>query len=315
MVEVSAPSRLHFGMLSFGQPGVRQFGGAGAMIDVPRLRVRFSSAERLTAEGPLAERAAAFARRAAEFWQLPAEPACRITLLEAPRSHVGLGSGTQLALAVAVGLNAFLGREQLSLTELASAVGRGLRSAIGLHGFGSGGLLVESGKTSADAVSPLVARVELPPDWRFVLLIPTADEGLSGQAEKIAFERLPPVPPETTDRLTREVLLHLLPAAAEANFDEFSDSLYRFGLLAGNCFASFQGGPFARPDLVELLRGLGARGVGQSSWGPTVFAVVPDEAAALQLTSQLKADSQCGQLDLRIAAPANRGADVELSNS
>ncbi|MGE0606382.1 MAG: hypothetical protein AB7O62_04580 [Pirellulales bacterium] len=310
-VEVVAPSRLHFGMLSFGQVGVRQFGGVGAMIDAPLLKLSLSPAEQLSADGPQAERALEFARRASRFWQLPAEPGCRITVKEAPRSHVGLGSGTQLAMAVAAGLHAFLGRKRLPLADLAMAVGRGLRSAIGLHGFGLGGLLVESGKLPAEAVSPLVARVDLPPDWRFVLLCPAVEEGLSGPAEKAAFEQLPPVPPATTDRLAAEVLLHMLPAASVGDFDEFSDSLYRYGLLAGTCFEQRQGGPFTHPQLVERLRTRGLRGVGQSSWGPTVFGLVPDETSAQRVVEELRGEQGHPAFDLHIAAPANHGAQVQ----
>src|SRR6516225_692886 len=63
VVRVSTPSRLHFGMLSFGQSGVRQFGGVGLMIDEPGIRLKITRADRLECVGPLAERAEQFARR------------------------------------------------------------------------------------------------------------------------------------------------------------------------------------------------------------------------------------------------------------
>ena len=67
-------------------------------------------------------------------------------------------------------------------------MGRGERSAIGTHGFARGGLLVEGGKRAAGSVSRLIARLELPDAWRFVLLIDRERRGLSGRTSG---ERLP----------------------------------------------------------------------------------------------------------------------------
>ncbi|HEX5499126.1 MAG TPA: DUF447 domain-containing protein, partial [Thermomicrobiales bacterium] len=109
-IVVKASSRLHFGMFSFGQPGVRQFGGAGAMIDAPSAELEFSAAQTLQVSGPSQERVRAFAEQAARRAEwIPPEIPCRIEIKSVPPAHVGLGSGTQLGMAVATGLNAFFG--------------------------------------------------------------------------------------------------------------------------------------------------------------------------------------------------------------
>src|SRR5262245_46231150 len=117
-ITVSAPSRLHFGLLAFGGGQPRQFGGAGVMIRQPGLVLRISAAPQFAASGPLAERALAFARRFAEARLDRALPACRIEILAAPAEHVGLGLGTQLGLSVAAGLAAWCGLERLSPADL-----------------------------------------------------------------------------------------------------------------------------------------------------------------------------------------------------
>ena len=106
-VEVVAPCRVHFGLMSFGRPSGRQFGGVGVMVDQPAVRLRVSAADRLETTGPLADRAHSFACRWAEYAGLPSEPACRIEILSAASAHAGLGVGTQLALSVAAGLSAW----------------------------------------------------------------------------------------------------------------------------------------------------------------------------------------------------------------
>ncbi len=359
VIEITAPSRLHFGLLSFGQPAMRQFGGVGAMIDQPGLRLRISPVERFAAEGFMSERVLATVERIWErlesdkrtgshilplplgegrgeglVWQevphpnpLPKGegiaqnslhttfahlPACRIEVLSAPAEHVGLGTGTQLSLAVVAGLNAFLGRQELEPAELAALAGRGERSAIGTYGFAHGGLLVETGKTAGEPLSPLDQRVALSGSWRFVLICPQDERGLSGEAERRAFRELPPVPPETTAALLREVFEELLPAAVEQDFERFSESLYRYGHVAGMCFATRQGGPFASPraaDLVRTIRNLGVRGAGQSSWGPTLFALLPSAAEANRLIDRLRQHLSAAE-SMLIAEPNNLGARI-----
>jgi beta-ribofuranosylaminobenzene 5'-phosphate synthase len=319
-VRVWAPSRLHFGLLSFGHPATRQFGGAGVMVDQPGLTVTFRAAERLSIVGPLAERALEFAHRFAVNSGGPCEPACRIEIESAPPTHAGLGTGTQLALAIAAGLDAFaqrgteVGPRVRPAIQLAKLVGRGERSAIGTHGFAQGGLLVEGGKFSADPVSPLVSRIELPAEWRFVLVIDRHERGLSGTAERDAFAALPAVSAEATAALCRELVLHLLPSAATGNFDEFGESLYRYGHQAGMLFAKRQGGPYAgsaSAELVAWIRGEGVRGVGQSSWGPTIFALLADQPSAERFARRAAERYSPARFDLLIAGPANRGARVE----
>ncbi len=324
VIRVTTPSRLHFGLFSFGYEAAeevnrspRQFGGVGAMIAGPGITVKLKAAERLEVAGPLADRAARFARLATAALGVVGEPACRIEIASAPREHVGLGTGTQLALAVAAAMHAFFGRPPPLPADLARTVGRGQRSAIGTHGFAAGGLLVEAGKRTVGEVSPLVARAELPGEWRFVLLIPRTTAGLSSDDEREAFFRLPPVPREVTKALAAEALLHLLPAAVEADFGEFSRSLYHYGQLAGNCFAAQQHGAYHNPHTAELaaqLRELGVEGVGQSSWGPTLFALLPDEPSAQDAAARLQARTDLSDYECQIVAPNNHGArlDVEV---
>jgi beta-ribofuranosylaminobenzene 5'-phosphate synthase len=320
-VHVTAPSRLHFGLWSLGGALGRQFGGIGAMIDRPGLGLRIEALEGgtsgeacATAEGPLARRAEAFARRWAEFHGVTAHH-CRITVERAPQEHAGLGTGTQLALAVAAGLNAFCGLPSQTAQELAISVGRGLRSAVGTYGFLFGGLIVEQGKLPGEPISPLDCRIDLPEEWRFVLLRETSASGLAGEDEVAAMASLPAVPPAVTEELIGLVRDGLVPAAATGDFPAFSATLYRYGNLSGQCFAARQGGPYNGPvltSLVERVRRLGFEGVGQSSWGPTLYVAVATESEAVRLVSLLGDDEADRRLEIEISAPCNCGAQIEV---
>ncbi|MCA9202474.1 MAG: hypothetical protein KDA59_05500, partial [Planctomycetales bacterium] len=293
-VTVTAPSRLHFGLLSFGQSTGRQFGGVGMMVEQPSVTLRITWADRLTTTGPASDRAAEFAGRWLDFYELRGVRPCQVEVVDIPPQHVGLGAGTQLALSIAAGLNAWHGRVCPPPAELARSVGRGLRSAVGTYGFLEGGLIIERGKLPEETLSPLDSRLDVPDDWRVVLVRPRHFQGLAGDAEQRAFDALPAVSAAASESLARELREHLLPALAAADFDGFSASLYRYGHAAGLCFKALQGGPYNGSELtalVERIRSLGVAGVGQSSWGPTLFALTPSQTAAEDLRHALLADN------------------------
>jgi beta-RFAP synthase len=165
-------------------------------------------------------------------------------------------------------------------------------------------------------LSPLIARIELPAEWRFLLLIPRTATGLFGHEEREAFARIPPVPLSVTEALSREVLMNLLPAAVEGDFAEFSRSLYRYGRIAGECFASQQHGAFLdrrTAELVDAIHALGGEGVGQSSWGPTLFVAVSDEGSSHNLAARLSSAQVLSDYQTLVARPNNTGARVERS--
>src|SRR5262249_38997419 len=142
------------------------------------------------------------------------------------------------------------------------------------------------------AVAPLLARVAFPEEWRVVLVLPPWGRGRHGIEESEAFQRLAgrSVPLETTDRLCRLVLLGLLPALRERDLEAFGEALYDLNARVGELFATVQGGVYAEARVVELVafvRRQGVRGVGQSSWGPAVFAVTTDADRAEDLASRI----------------------------
>jgi beta-RFAP synthase len=302
-------------MFSFGRSDVRQFGGVGVMIDSPGLCLTISLANTITASGPMAEQAIDRARSilAAMGNDAPAT-GCHIQIERAPPPHVGLGSGTQLALSIAAGLDAIAGRELREPEALAKISGRARRSSIGTHGFFRGGLLVDPGKLAGEEVPPLLTAVPLPSAWRFVLLRPARAVGLSGDAERAAFGNLPPVSESRTAELYDIALSRLVPAAQSANFEAFSEALEEFGRLAGECFASQQGGKYASVDamrMIELARSLGVNGVAQSSWGPTVAALLSNTEEAKQLVARVRQHDARGNVETTIAAPSIGGAVIE----
>ena len=361
MVVIQAYSRLHFGLLNpipGGEAASRFFGGVGVMIRQPDLSLCVEPDSVWLAEGPQAERALAFAQRfvaaSCRDEQIAPLPPHRLRIDRVMPAHAGLGSGSQLGLSVARALAASWGLS-CDLATLVRRAGRGLRSAVGAHGFEQGGFLVESGKTTNDKLAPLVARQPFPEAWRVVVVFPphpnppppggrehsspppTRGEGslspsplvgegwgggavgLHGGGEVEAFARLTENPAvlSATEALCRLVLLGLLPALIELDVDAFGESLYEFNRRVGEAFAPVQGCAYASlriAELIDFMRSQNIRGVGQSSWGPAVFAVVADAERAEHLVTQLRTHFDLPQSAVWTTQACNHGATLKSEN-
>ena len=292
---LATPSRLHFGLLSWGKKTGRQFGGVGLMVQRPGLVVRAELAEEWSVEGPLSQRALGIARRVASHLESLGRSVrpLRLEVVSSPPEHAGLGTGTQLSLAIArcVATGAGLSAAEAPGGVLAGWTGRGVRSGVGLHGFDGGELIVDGGHRpgSERAIPPMLCRQSFPKNWSVLMVIPTLATGLSGDQEVEAFSSLPPFSEALVDKLCRLVLLDILPATAESDLEGFGAALDELQMRVGSAFAPAQGGIYAHPalsNLVTWLRHAGLQGVGQSSWGPTLYGFLETdterEAAILE---------------------------------
>jgi beta-ribofuranosylaminobenzene 5'-phosphate synthase len=306
--EVQTGARLHFGPLASGAVTGRRFGGIGMMVASPGvvLTATESDVENFRG-GSLAdhERIQRVCRTLSGDSGPP--PVLDWQLSSAHQAHSGFGTGTQLSLAAA----SIWVRQQTgawpTARSIAPRLGRGARSAIGIHGFDVGGFLVDAGQAGDDSIGELAVRVEFPAEWRVLIVRRRESEaGLSGSAELAAFEKLAPMSSSLTDRLCRIVLMGLLPSLQGRNCEEFTRALAQYGHEVGQYFAPVQGGVFADPAVRELPQFWSARLV-QSSWGPTVvtFADSPEAAAAtlVKLLNELGDGWSCD-----IVTPRNEGA-------
>lgn len=284
VVRVEAPARLHLGLLDLRGDLGRSFGGLGVALERPRVALEARAAPQLTVTGPEAERATTFARRFFDHHKLEQSAAIEIHSVIPP--HVGLGSGTQLALSVARALADLAGIDSDAQT-LARAEGRARRSAVGTWLFQRGGFVLEGGRRHRDdGVGPLLFQHPVPDTWRCVLVIPDVSRGLSGRAEDEAFRQLPAPSARKVGQIARFTLMAALPGLIEQDPEAFGRAITEIQKHVGDSFKEVQGGRFAHPRVARFVRALerwGACGVGQSSWGPTVFALAADETQANDL--------------------------------
>ena len=310
---VETGSRLHFGLIDPAGGSGRLYAGAGVMVEQPGIHLAAklgTDGDRVDADEPIATRVREFLER------FRVSTGCdaffTIEVSSCPVDHLGLGTGTQLGMAISAACSNLLGLDE-SIETIAGHTGRGRRSAIGVHGFDRGGFLIDDGKPDERGLSALRTRIELPPDWRFLLVIVPGHRGLSGQQEADCFSRLEPVAPQSIKRLEELLGNGLVPAAERNDWQSFSRALQEFGLLAGEPFQEAQGGPFSSQGAAEVARHLresGIEGVGQSSWGPTLYALLPDRQEAETAAAGLRKRFALSEEELRITRPRNHGASI-----
>ena len=310
-VTVQAPARLHLGFLDLNGGLGRRFGSIGLAINGPKTSITISAAPQMRVTDSERERVGSHVetmRRA-----LGIAGAYDVRINEVVPAHAGLGSGTQLALAVAAAFRRLHGLP-LDVARDAVRLGRGARSGVGIGVFENGGLVVDGGRGATRTAAPIVSRIPFPEPWRILLVLDRHRQGVHGLAEREILNMLPPFLDSDAGRLCRLVLMQALPALVECDIAAFGSAIKDIQGCMGDYFAPLQGGSrFCSPDVagaLDLLEREGAIGIGQSSWGPTGFAFAPSAEAAERLLSYARRDERCRDLDLRSYSGLNRGADI-----
>ena len=287
-VRVTTGSRLHLGLLDAVEP----FGGVGLMIDHPVTEVTATRTNRYQPPNVSAKRIDAIAKNYCRVFRQSELPPCQIDVHHRPNPHCGLGSGTQLSLAVAEAMCRLFDVDSTSEQIASTIARRGKRSAVGIHGYFNGGLIFEGATSHSKStpINPMIERSTIRDSWCVALFRNRiAENCVSGQLEQTHFDNLKPASQASQAKLREIATMRLLPAAREAHFDRFAEAVEAYNHASGMLFSDVQGGAYNGPaitGLVDWLKQNQATGVGQSSWGPTVFAWFPSRPDAKRFVYQ-----------------------------
>lgn len=297
-IQIQSAARLHFGFLDTGGSLGRKFGSLGLSLSNPEIEIRVRTAADLVIYGPDEGKIKLALKYAKLFYEHPrlegqlADHPFRgeIHLDKMIPSHQGLGSGTQLALCVVMALCQLHGVD-CSVSEVALMVRRGLRSGIGIESFKGGGFIVDGGSADPGKESPLLLfRHSFPENWRAIVVFPPGAHGLNGRDEENVFVKMNP-DPQASKEICQLVLMKLLPGLIEVKLEPFAEALEQIQRITGASFADFQSGHYASSmaeDIFLKMRQLGVVGMGQSSWGPTLYGFADSPAAASRIVEDLR---------------------------
>lgn len=301
-VYVVTPARLHLGI--FDLPG-GGFGGLGVAVRAPQVELVARRADAVTAAGPQAARAQSAAQRFFAHWGIAS--GAHLTVRSAIPPHVGLGSGTQMDLAVCYALAQLYGLPA-DPRDLAAIAGRAGRSKVGLESFRQGGFVIYA---ALDGTRPELRVVPFPEEWALIVVIPTGRQGLSGQAEESAFAARAPMGAREIAAIHAALREQVIPGLIQRDLARFGAGIMAIQERVGDHFAPFQGGRYSyplAPLLVGAMRDAGAACVAQSSWGPALCAVTP--AAAAEAVRDAVHQALAGRDEVRvlITRADNQGA-------
>ena len=298
-----APARLHMGFIDLSGSLGRNFGSIGIALNEISTRLSITAADSCLVTGDTSTLCEA----------LKVPETVHIAVESAIPEHIGLGSGTQMSLAIGIGLNKYYGLG-LTVRDIAQLTDRGMRSGIGIGVFERGGLVVDGGRGENTITPPVLAHMHIPEAWRFILVFDQRGQGLHGKQEAQAFKELPPFPQQEAARLCYLLMMQGLPAVAEYDIVKFGDVISQLQKSVGEYFATAQGGIFASTEVSEAmawLEGQGAVAIGQTSWGPTGFCAVKDHATAESLTAQARQNFiRYGNLSFMTVSVRNSGGEV-----
>jgi beta-ribofuranosylaminobenzene 5'-phosphate synthase len=319
-VQVTTGARLHFGFQNLSLAHDRLYGGVGVALGEPRAVVAAEPATSVTCDHEPGR------RYTAEAVDVLDVPGATVRVRESLPRHLGLGSGTQLALAIGVAV-ARAHEIEVDVDALAPKLGRGGRSGVGVATFENGGFVADAGQPTSRFTSdppaegnwevpPVVARHDVPENWRFVLVVPDAEPGRSGTEEDQSMRSIVErADAEIASEIAEVLSWQLYPAIASGDVDQFGAGVGRLGRLNGAWYADEQGGVYRPPAgaLVEALSDCHAvTGAGQSSWGPTVYGITDaarqDDAVA---AARAALDSVDEDGEVSVARPRNHGARID----
>ena len=298
-MRVDFQPRLHLGLISMHAQAKRRNGGLGFAIADPTGRVTSRSAPGFSfidlRQVPLSKgeinRIEEAVTDAREIYNL--EHNIQAEFDGDLLTHVGMGSGTAIRLAVLESLFA-LNDHEVSPAEPVKCSHRGGTSGIGIRTYFDGGFVFDLGVAqqvgghmpSSQATAskpPLVLHQLEMPDWPLCLVVPN---GLAPktQAEEIAFfERVTPLRDRDSFEAAYHALFGVSAALMEADYERFCSAVKD---LQSTRWKSLEWDEYENGlnDRADRLRALGVDCVGLSSLGPMLFAF-GDEATLARVAA------------------------------
>jgi len=297
--EISCNSRLHLGLFSMHENGVRINGGIGFAIELPEIRVQIKPSSEFSihdfrkkgVSGSAVNRLLEKLENAYKKYSLHSFVSIEITG-DAESNH-GFGTGTAIRLASIEGLM-LVNNKEISNDELVKLSGRGGTSGIGINTYFSGGLVIDLGRLNdgqkkqpssqvKDNVNyPLLLKQSIMPDWSVGICIPSNIASLNEEEEKRFFDKTCPISEFEAYKTIYHSLMGVYASVEEGTKSIFEDSIK----LLQNCEWKKEERGRHGVALLEIEKDLykfGANVVGMSSLGPSLFFLADNVQHVIKL--------------------------------
>jgi len=329
-LRITTPCRIHLSLIDENGYTGRVDGGIGLMLDRPNVVFEASnSAEEFKIE------AHKYYRESIEVINLIASKVFKtfnvsnknfhFNLKRYFPSHVGLGSKTQLSLAIATAITKLKGLNS-SIEDLTKLVERGGTSGIGWRGFESGGFILDGGhdfgrgkeketflpSSASSSANPAltIVRYDIPENWRFVVVIPDVKKGAYGDEEICVFQNYAPIPKHEINEVSHMIIMKILPGLLKKDLKCFGEGLQRIQSLGFKKIEIELQHRIVK-NLLKFFEEYGLKAYGMSSFGPSVVGIVESDSQADNLLKELQKSQKNGGGHVYICKPNNIGAKIE----
>ncbi|UOY10275.1 hypothetical protein [Methanonatronarchaeum sp. AMET6-2] len=290
-VLVSTPSRLHFGFLNLNKQ--KNLGGIGLTIQQPRNKLTIKKTEKTKIKNGNTQ----IKNKTHQIVSHLDLPGLEVEVDSYIPPHKGFGSGTQTTLALLTATKK-LYKPNLDIEKVAEDLGRFKYSRVGLNAHRHGGFILEMGQKNKTYIE------NFPENWKVLIATPKG-KGEHGNKETKSIQEILPIK-GYSERVSTEILTKMIPALGN-DLNTFGESLNKVQREMGRAFKEIQDGTYSTPEgqkLVQELRQY-TPAVGQSSWGPTIYAVLTEDFGEAIETAKKIVDN------VFITKPDNKGAIIK----
>jgi len=329
-VRITTPCRIHLSLIDENGYTGRVDGGVGLMLDQPNVVLEVSnSADEFAIECHRYYRESVHVinEKASKVFKLfhINNKNFHFNLLRYYPSHVGLGSKTQLSLAIGTAISK-LKNMDIPIEEITKMVERGGTSGIGWRGFETGGFILDGGhdygigkekenflpSSASGSANPAltISKYDIPENWRFVLVIPNVKPGAYGEEEVDIFKKYTPIPRDEVNEVSHQILMKMLPGILRNDLQCFGEGLKRIQSIGFKKIEISLQKQIVK-DLLKLFEKIGVKAYGMSSFGPSILGITDsdEEAEKLKETVEKYLNGIGGHIYL--CRPNNTGAKIE----
>ncbi|MFX0074167.1 MAG: beta-ribofuranosylaminobenzene 5'-phosphate synthase [Candidatus Hermodarchaeota archaeon] len=331
-IRITTPCRIHLSLIDENGYTGRVDGGIGLMLDRPNVifeATNHAEEFKIEAHKYYRESIEVINEQAAKIFKAfnINNKNFHFNLKRYFPSHVGLGSKTQLSLAIAVAITKLKNIEDVSIKDLTKLVNRGGTSGIGWRGFEKGGFIVDAGhefgvgkeketflpsSASKEANPALtILRYPIPEHWRFVLVIPNVKKGVYGDEEISIFQSHAPIPKEEVNEVSHQILMKIVPGIIKKDLECFGEGLSRIQSIGFKKVEISLQHEIVKKTL-EFFKEYEVKAFGMSSFGPSVVGIVESDQEANKLLRDVQINFNGRSGHIYLCKPSNNGAKIEF---
>ncbi|MBN1217214.1 MAG: hypothetical protein JXA99_17470 [Candidatus Lokiarchaeota archaeon] len=330
-IRITTPCRIHLSLIDENGYTGRVDGGIGLMLDQPNVIFEASNSAtefKIEAHKYYRESIDIINEKASKVFKkyYINNKNFYFNLKQYYPSHVGLGSKTQLSLAVATSISKLKNLE-INQRELTKIVERGGTSGIGWKGFFSGGFILDAGhdfgigkekesflpssaSSSADPALTIL-QYKIPENWRFVLIIPNVKKGVYGDEEVSVFKKYTPIPKQEVNEVSHQILMKIIPGLIKNDLECFGEGLKCIQSIGFKKIEIQLQNEIVK-NLLKFIDSYGAKAYGMSSFGPSVIVIVDSNSQAKKMLHAVKEHLKDIGGHYYISEPNNTGAKYEI---